>query len=153
MKIILTGAGGFVGQHFLAEYQAQYDIQTLSLRNEDWKKQSFAGADAIVHLAGKAHDMQLTSGDIYYEINTRLTQSLYEKAVAEGVKHFVYISSTKVYGDEINGVLDENSPLHPTDDYGKSKKQAEEYLRSQTTIPVAIIRPPLVYGAGVKGNM
>jgi UDP-glucose 4-epimerase len=71
------------------------------------------------------------------------------------VRHFIYVSSVKVYGDEASGFLDETTPCQPTDAYGRSKLKAEEYLQSvrSETFKVAIVRPPLVYGPGVKGNM
>jgi UDP-glucose 4-epimerase len=113
------------------------------------------GVNTIVHLAGKAHEMQPIPDSIYFKVNFELTKALAERAKTAGVSHFIYISSTKVYGDEINGVVNEDSECLPTDAYGKSKKMAEEFLLSMQSpdFTVSIIRPPLVYGPGVKGNM
>jgi UDP-glucose 4-epimerase len=113
------------------------------------------GINTIVHLAGKAHEMQPIPDWVYFKINFELTKSLADSAKAAGVSQFVYISSTKVYGDVIQGVVNEDSVCLPVDAYGKSKRQAEEYLLSIQTpeFIVSIIRPPLVYGPGVKGNM
>lgn len=154
MKILLTGAGGFVGQRFLEYNKGKFEIETLSLQNDQWQQRSFTGIDVVVHLAGKAHQMTQIDDRIYFEVNTELTKKLYRKAVAENVPHFIYISSTKVYGDHPVGVLNETSPPHPDDAYGKSKLEAETFLLEQKdNCRVAIIRPPLVYGPGVKGNM
>ncbi len=153
-KVVLTGAGGFVGRHFLAINAQRYEIVPVSLRNTEWQQQSFSGFHAVVHLAGKAHEMTKINDQVYFDINTTLTRQLFQKAEAEGVPHFIYISSTKVYGDEVTGVLNEESPCQPTDAYGKSKLEAEQFLLQQNhKCRVAVVRPPLVYGAGVKGNM
>jgi nucleoside-diphosphate-sugar epimerase len=154
-KIIVTGAGGFVGLHFVEYNKERYQIKTLSLKNDNWKQEDLRGYDAVVHLAGKAHEMNVIDDQIYYTVNTELTKQLFEKTSAEGVSHFIYISSTKVYGDDITTVLTEQSPYAADDAYGKSKQQAEEYLlgRQSANQQIAIVRPPLVYGPGVKGNM
>jgi nucleoside-diphosphate-sugar epimerase len=153
MNVLVTGASGFVGQHFVDTYSKLHQITTVSLQSQNWQNNSFYGIDTIVHLAGKAHQMTPIEDAIYFEVNFELTKQLFEKAVAEGVKHFIYISSTKVYGDGNYENLNENSNCEPTDAYGKSKLQAEQYLINQNSISVAIVRPPLVYGKGVKGNM
>lgn len=154
MKILLTGAGGFVGQRFVEVNKETYGIEILSLRNNEWENRSFSGFDAIVHLAGKAHEMKKIDDRIYFEINAELTQKLYLKAIADGVKQFIYISSTKVFGDHPEGKLNEMSPASPDDAYGKSKLAAETFLLSRNDgCAIAIIRPPLVYGPRVKGNM
>nr|MBP6456142.1 NAD-dependent epimerase/dehydratase family protein [Chitinophagaceae bacterium] len=87
-------------------------------------------------------------------INFELTKQLVDKAIQDGVQQFIYISTTKVYGDEVDSIIDENTPCFPNDDYGKSKYLAEQYLLSKNKeIKIAIIRPPLIYGPGVKGNV
>jgi nucleoside-diphosphate-sugar epimerase len=153
MKILVTGANGFVGQRFLNYNRTTFDIEIISLRNDDWKTKNFANIDAVIHLAGKAHEMQKIDDQIYFDINYELTKKLFEKVKNEGVKQFIYISSTKVYGDDEYDNLNEQSPCNPTDAYGKSKLQAEQYLLAQTNTIVSIVRPPLIYGPGVKGNM
>jgi UDP-glucose 4-epimerase len=152
MKVLVTGASGFVGKHLLATNTENFEITTLSLQQDNWMDTSFEGLDAIVHLAGKAHQMTPIANDIYFKVNFELTKALAEKAQREGVKQFIYISSTKVYGDGNYDDLNENSPCLPTDAYGQSKLKAEFFLQT-LPLPVAIVRPPLVYGKGVKGNM
>ena len=151
----MTGAGGFVGRRFLEYNRDRYELVPLSLRERKIIDIDLSGFDCIVHLAGKAHEMQPIADEIYYEVNYGLTKELAERAKAQGVPHFIYISSTKVYGEQISETLNEKSPCNPSDPYGKSKYQSEELLRYMSTelFKVAVVRPPLVYGAGVKGNM
>ncbi|WP_298740356.1 NAD-dependent epimerase/dehydratase family protein [uncultured Chitinophaga sp.] len=153
--IIITGAGGFVGSRFVEYNKTRYKIIPLSLREPRFDQVSWNGVDVVVHLAGKAHEMTPIPDKIYYDVNYDLTRLLAVHAIEQGVRHFIYISSTKVYGDEVNQVFDEKSACHPTDPYGKSKLMAEQWLQSQSSVAfkVAIVRPPLVYGPHVKGNM
>jgi nucleoside-diphosphate-sugar epimerase len=156
MKIIaVTGVTGFVGKRLVAYNKDRYRIVPLALRGVIPSAIDLNGIDAVVHLAGKAHEMQPVPDSIYFDINYELTRQLALRAKEQGVPHFIYISSTKVYGDDIQTVLTERSACHPTDAYGRSKLQAEQYLQSMGTpgFAVAIVRPPLVYGPGVKGNM
>lgn len=155
MKIAVTGSTGFVGKRYMDIVYKDYEKAALDLRNVAPEAMDLKGINAIVHLAGKAHEMQPIPDSIYFNVNYELTKDLADRARAAGVSHFIYISSTKVYGDEIPGVVNEDSPCLPVDAYGKSKRKAEEYLLSiqSPEFTVAIIRPPLVYGPGVKGNM
>ncbi len=153
MNVLVTGATGFVGKHYMAYPYNGHTYTTIDLRNTNWATANYTNYDAVVHLAGKAHDMACIDEAKYFEINTELTKQLYYKVKADGVKHFIYISSTKVYGNGSYNYFNEQSPCNPTDAYGKSKLQAEQFLLAQQGIAVAIIRPPLVYGNGVKGNM
>ncbi len=99
--------------------------------------------------------MEPIDDQVYFNVNYELTRRLADKAKRQGVKQFVYVSSTKVYGDDVRQVLNEKSPCTPTDAYGASKFRAEAYLQSiaSGSFSVAIVRPPLVYGPEVKGNM
>jgi nucleoside-diphosphate-sugar epimerase len=155
LKIAVTGASGFVGRRFIEYNKDRYDIVALSLREKKIIDLDLSGVDAIVHLAGKAHQMQPVPDEVYYEVNYGLTKELAEKAKAQNIPHFIYISSTKVYGELMTEKLDEKSPCNPVDAYGKSKYQSEELLRFMSTelFKVAVVRPPLVYGPEVKGNM
>ena len=153
--IAVTGATGFVGKRFLEYNKCIFHLIPLSLREMEIRKINLSGIDAMVHLAGKAHQMKPIADENYFEVNYELTRQLAERAKQQGVKHFIYISSTKVYGDDVHQVLNEQSDCVPTDAYGKSKLKAEQYLLSITSevFKVAIVRPPLVYGPEVKGNM
>jgi nucleoside-diphosphate-sugar epimerase len=154
--VLLTGSSGFIGQRYLSYNRKSYTIQTVSLQQTSIEAIDFANIKVIIHLAGIAHRMDQPSGQIYYDVNVEQTRQLAIKAQKGGVPHFIFASSVKVYGDELNNTqLDETSPTAPEDDYGKSKLQAEQILRGLENehFKVAIVRPPLVYGAGVKGNM
>jgi nucleoside-diphosphate-sugar epimerase len=154
-KILVTGANGFIGKRFIEYNKERFDITTLSVRDESYKIFDFTGFDSIVHLAGKAHDMDCKDDSEYFKVNVDITKTLATKAKAAGVKHFIYISSVKVYGKEDRGMITEKSECFPEDAYGKSKLQAEQFLQTiqDENFKVAIVRPPMVYGAGVKGNM
>lgn len=154
-RIVITGANGFIGKRFVEYNKERFDIITLSVRDNAYKTFDFTGFDSIVHLVGKAHDMNCKDGSEYFKINVDITKILALKAKTDGVKHFIYISSVKVYGNEDRGLISEKSECFPEDAYGKSKLQAEQFLETihDETFVVAIVRPPMVYGAGVKGNM
>ena len=154
-KVAVTGATGFVGKRFMEINRDRFDLLPLSLRWREPADIDLAGVSSVVHLAGKAHQMEPIEDRIYFDVNYELTRQLAERAIQQRVKHFIYISSTKVYGDDIHEVLNEHSPCTPGDAYGGSKWKAEQYLASvhSNAFKVAVVRPPLVYGPGVKGNM
>ena len=156
MKIIITGATGFVGRN-LSQYLTSQadDVIALSLRDKAYQLNS--DADAIIHLAGKAHDTKNTSEEsVYYQINTELTKILFDKFLQSDIKDFIFFSSVKAAADTVEGVLTEDTEPNPQTAYGKSKLQAEEYLLSKV-LPVGkrliIIRPCMIHGKGNKGNL
>lgn len=159
MQIIITGASGFVGQN-LTKYLfdiGDYEITTLSLRNNDWENSLKNNADVMIHLAGKAHDTSKTSDeDEYFKINRDLTITLFDKFIESDIKDFFYFSSVKAVADTIDNILKENVIGNPLTPYGKSKLQAEEYLLSKS-LPegkrLFIIRPCMIHGPGNKGNL
>jgi nucleoside-diphosphate-sugar epimerase len=155
LNIGVTGSTGFVGERFLEYNRSGYDLRELNLRKLPVSEINLEGLDAIVHFAGLAHQMTPVADEQYYRINVDLTRELAKKAKESGIRHFIYISSTKVYGDQVNGILDENSPCNPGDAYGKSKCKAEEIITSMASeqFIVSIVRPPVVYGPKVKGNI
>lgn len=153
-KIVVTGTSGFVGKRFVEYNNSKYIIEPLSLRGKDISKLNLQGVDSIVHLTGKAHQMEKIDDQIYFDVNYGLTKSLVDRAIQEKVPHFIYISSTKVYGDDYVSALNESSKCTPTDAYGESKLMAELYLSTLTSsIKTSVVRPPLVYGPEVKGNL
>lgn len=158
MKIQITGATGFVGQNLL-NYLENHNFATasLSLRKEDWKTNFDPKVDAIIHLAGKAHDTKNTSeASDYFKINTELTKELFDIFLQSEAKDFIYFSSVKAAADEVIGILDENVSPNPKTPYGISKLKAEEYILSKE-LPqgkrVFIIRPCMIHGPGNKGNL
>ena len=155
-RILLTGASGFVGQRFVEMNSEYYEITPCSLRKKKVSEINFSNIDAIVHLAGMAHQMQKIDDQIYFEVNHKLTIELAKKAKEKGIKHFLFMSTIKVFGENFEEkILTEKSDCKPEDPYGKSKLLAEEELKSIETdsFKVGIVRPPLVYGPRVKGNM
>ncbi|MGB8194353.1 MAG: NAD-dependent epimerase/dehydratase family protein [Chitinophagaceae bacterium] len=155
LTVAVTGAGGFVGQRFMSYKTDRYRLVPISLRSTSPAAIDLNGIDTIVHLAGKAHDMSLQDEKVYMDINFGLTKDLADHALHSGVRHFIYISTVKVYGEGTDEVLNESSACKPEDPYGKSKLMAEQYLQSLQTdaFVVSIVRPPVVYGPGVKGNI
>lgn len=158
MKITITGISGFVGQN-LAKYleQHNYQIQSLSLRNSDWKTNFDPATNAIIHLAGIAHDTKKSIDSAeYFEVNTELTKHLFDFFLTSETKDFFYFSSVKAACDEVSGVLTENEIPNPKTSYGLSKLLAEQYILS-TEIPFGkrlfIIRPCMIHGPGNKGNL
>ena len=156
MKIVITGASGFVGSN-LSKYLEDKGnvIGKLSLRNPDWILNK--NADVIIHLAGKAHDTANTSADDeYFKVNTDLTIKLFEDFLNSEIRDFIYFSSVKATADTIEGILDEKHSSDPKTPYGKSKLEAENYLLSKQLREnkrLFIIRPCMIHGPGNKGNL
>lgn len=178
MKVLVTGANGFVGRalcahlasgrhHVVAAVRASHtgmqDQQIVTIdaldQNTDWRN-AFQGVDAVVHLAARVHILRVDAGDSageFQKINVAATLNLARQAAAAGVKRFVFLSSVKVNGE----VSPPGQPFceldapNPQDHYGHSKYEAEKGLRQiadTTSLQVVIIRPPLVYGPGAKAN-
>lgn len=156
MNITITGASGFVGQNLSKYLKDQGNsIVALSLRNENWTLEK--NADAIIHLAGKAHDTSNTSdSESYFKINRDLTIVVFKEFLISDSKDFFYFSSVKATADTVGRVLDENFRSDPKTAYGKSKLEAENYLLRQN-LPdgkrLFIIRPCMIHGPGNKGNL
>lgn len=157
MSVILTGSSGFVGQNlhpFLLEQD--FEVLPLSLRG-DWQQNLPVSYDAIIHLAGKAHDTKNTgAAQEYFQINTELTKQLFEQFLKSNARDFIYFSSVKAAADTVAGILDENVLPNPQTPYGQSKRRAEEYLLNATSPPgkrLFILRPCMIHGPGNKGNL
>ena len=156
MKIIITGAAGFVGKNLTQYLTHKSDkVLSLSLRSGDYQLDNTA--DAIIHLAGKAHDTKNTSEESdYYQINTELTKVLFDKFLQSDIKDFIFFSSVKAAADSVEGTLTEDSKANPQTAYGKSKLKAETYLLSKqlpSNKRLIIIRPCMIHGEGNKGNL
>lgn len=154
--ILVTGATGFVGTYAVPMLQQEYDVNTFSFQTQKLSDIDFRPIKTIVHLAGMAHKMEKVDPKDYFRINHELTVHFAKVAKEKGVKHFIFISTIKVYGDHPGTYFYyENSSCVPTDPYGESKWKAEQDLMALASdeFVVSIIRPPLVYGYQVKGNL
>jgi|TARA_B110000438_G_scaffold234003_1_gene230257 nucleoside-diphosphate-sugar epimerase len=174
MTILITGSSGFIGKRLYAYAKKQgFNIKTVSrktvnernaylcnLEIDSLPSAAFDGVDTVFHLAGFAHDLSPSPQNTtkYSELNLKATMSIANQAVENKVKHFVFISSTKA--GQSGDVDDINLTNHPVDSlggfYAKTKKQAElglSDLSSTTDMTISIVRPSLVYGPNVKGNI
>lgn len=157
MNIIITGASGFVGKNLLPYLEhAAFQVQPLSLRNS-WQQNFPAHYDAIIHLAGKAHDTKNTSvAREYFDINSELTKQLFDVFLKSDARDFIYFSSVKAAADNVDNVLDEHVQPNPKTPYGQSKHEAEQYILSKH-LPegkrVFVMRPCMIHGPGNKGNL
>jgi nucleoside-diphosphate-sugar epimerase len=156
MKILITGQRGFIGTNF-RQYSRFYDIERVSVSEKDVHKINFSGYDAVVHLAALVHRKKRIPEHEYFRINHSLSLNLAEAAKKAGVKHFIFLSTVKVYGETNpgTGAWNEVSECRPADAYAKSKLAAEKALLKleDGSFTVAVVRTPLVYGAGVRANM
>ncbi len=156
MQILLTGSSGFVGSRLLDISEKKDQIRSVSLQKQSLDQVNFNGIDSIIHCAGIAHRMEPTPDELYFQVNRDLTLEFAKAAKAAGVKHFVFLSTIKVYGlDYSSSPISLTTPCLPNDAYGQSKYEAEQELLKleDDSFKVAIIRPPLIYGPGAKGNL
>jgi nucleoside-diphosphate-sugar epimerase len=154
-KVLVTGAGGFVGAAFVARLGSH---RRIAMGGPGWREE-VAGSDyrdaVVVHLAARVHQPRGDAADFERD-NVDKTRVLAEAAAAGGAARFVFASTVKVHGEETRGApFRPDSPPAPADDYARSKWRAEEALRdiaSRTGLPVVVLRIPLTYGPGVGGN-
>lgn len=156
-KILITGANSYIGTSFekyMAQWPEKYQVDTVDMIDGTWREKDFSGYDTVFHVAGIAHQKETQeNAELYYKINRDLAFDTAVKAKTDGVKQFIFLSSMSVYGLETGVITKETVPT-PKSNYGKSKLQAEELLNglADETFKVAILRPPMVYGKGCKGN-
>lgn len=177
MRILITGATGFVGRHLVEQLSDEHEVVALVRQTTahlasakirvvenigpgtDWTG-VLEDVDAVVHLAARVHVMEESAADplaAFRETNTEGTRVLAEEAANQGVKRFVFMSSIKVNGEGTNGnPYTANDVPAPVDPYGISKWEAERALTEisgRTEMGCVILRPTVIYGAGVKGNI
>ena len=166
MRIIITGATGFVGTN-LIPYLTNKGFETIGVTRfpktaEELQYNNLTipvwnTALAMVHLAGKAHDLKgISNENEYFEVNTELTKTLFDKFLQSTCEVFIYMSSVKATADTVEGLLTEDVIPNPVTVYGLSKLAAEEYILSKK-IPknkhVYILRPCMIHGPNNKGNL
>lgn len=161
-KILITGANSYIGTSFekwVAQWPDKYSVDTVDMIDGTWKEKDFSGYDVVFHVAGIAHvSADPKMEDLYYKVNRDLAIETAKKAKYDGVKQFIFMSSIIVYGDSghINKkrVITKDTIPNPTNFYGNSKLQAEEGIKplENDEFKVVILRPPMIYGKGSKGN-
>lgn len=178
MKIAISGASGFVGQH-LCHYLSRQGHEIIALTRTPacppfcqdfiiWDFQhptidslKLKGCEAIIHLAAQTHGVhqgqyQSIAYETFYQSNVAATQGLVKSAIQHHIKHFVFLSSIKAMGEENEGKnFTEEMPCAPKDAYGQTKWHAEEEVKrlcASSQLTYTILRPPLIFGPQVKGN-
>lgn len=154
-KLLITGSNGFIGSYFIDKYQDKYNIKTFSFLNDDINTLDCSTTDVVFHLSALVHQMGGATKEEYEKVNVTQTLELAVKAKENGVKHFIFMSTVKVYGEETNIAYTEQADCKPQDEYGKSKLKAEKLLLELEgeNFKVSIVRTPIVYGYGVKANI
>lgn len=165
-KILITGANSYIGASFekyVAEhYSSELQVSTIDMIDGSWRSKDFGSYDCVFHVAGLAHaDVGNVSDEVkakYYAINTDLAIETAKKAKEDGVKQFVFMSSAIIYGDSApygkNKVITASTEPQPANFYGDSKWRADKGVRELQTpdFVVTVLRPPMIYGKGSKGN-
>ena len=161
-RVLITGANSFVGtniEKWLMKTPENFQVDTVDTMNDAWKKADYSKYDAVFHVAGIAHVAPKPEmAPLYYKINRDLTVEVAKWAKEHGVKQFIYMSSGIVYmaSKSLKGdIKTKDTKPCPNDSYGDSKLQAENRLKEieTATFKVCILRPPMIYGAGNKGNL
>ena len=165
-KVLITGAGSYIGESFLEyadkHYCENFEIEVLDMLDAEWRDKDFSSFDIVYHVAGIAHadvgNVDEATKEKYYAVNTDLTVEVCKKAKADKVKEFVFMSSMIVYGDSApygaKKIVDANTVPKPANFYGDSKLQADVAVRelADADFKVIVLRPPMIYGKGSKGN-
>lgn len=164
-KILITGANSYIGMSFekyMARWPDRYQVDTVDMIGDTWRNMCFSGYDCVYHVAGIAHSdngkISKEKEKLYYAVNTDLAIETARKAKRDGVKQFIFMSSAIVYGESApigkTKLITKDTPLTPANSYGDSKVQAEKGLLSlnEDNFKVVILRPPMIYGKGSKGN-
>lgn len=177
-EIAVTGSTGFVGTALLpalsaagmharllvrvahpTHFSPPLTVQPGDLADSAALAALVRGADSVLHLAGYAHALSKPDPaelERHRRINLEGTQNLFTAAAAAGVRRFVFVSSVKAGGEDAHECLHESSARKPADPYGRIKRQTEDWLFEQGArrgVQISVLRPALVYGPGVKGNL
>jgi UDP-glucose 4-epimerase len=159
-RVLITGKNSYIGtslENWLMREPDKYRVDTVDMKDGSWKDADFSLYDVVFHVAGIAHvSSDPKMEDLYYKVNRDLTIETADKAKAEGVKQFIFMSSIIVYGDSSSSkrVIDRNTVPMPSNFYGNSKLQAEEGIKDLESddFKIVVLRPPMIYGKGSKGN-
>lgn len=164
-NVLITGAGSYIGESFIryaAENYTSIKIDAIDMIDGSWKEKDFSNYDIVYHVAGIAHadigNVDDAVKEKYYAVNTDLAIAVCKKAKAEGIKEFIFMSSMIVYGNSApygkEKIVNENTVPKAVNFYGDSKLQADVAVRSlaDDNFKVIVLRPPMIYGKGSKGN-
>lgn len=163
-RILITGANSYVGTNvetWLNKWPNKYKIETIDMHGNDWINRDFSEFDCVYHVAGIAHSdsgkISEEKEKLYRSVNTDLTIAVAQKAAKEGVKQFIFMSSAIIYGDSAPlgkmKIITKDTPPTPNNCYSDSKWQAELGLsKIDGDMKICILRPPMIYGKGSKGN-
>lgn len=164
-RILITGANSYIGTSFekyLKQWPDEFQVDTIDLVDGSWREKSFSGYDVVYHVAGIAHSdngkISEEKAKLYYSVNTDLAVETAKKAKADGVNQFIFMSSAIVYGESApigkSKCITKDTPVGAANAYGDSKVQAEKGMLplNDDTFKVVILRPPMIYGPGSKGN-
>lgn len=169
MKILITGVHGFVGSNLVQALSKEHTIYGLDIISPikegvrftfAWdyleKPNEIPEVDAIIHLAGKAHDTKNeAASEVYFKVNTELTKKIYDYYLNSSAKKFIFFSTAKAAADKVDGILTEDVIPSPVGPYGESKIAAEKYIQEHLVDDkqVYILRPCMIHGPGNKGNL
>lgn len=165
-RVLITGANSYIGTSFEKyineHFSDRYEVDTVDMIDGLWRDKSFSEYDTVYHVAGIAHSdsgkISAEKEKLYRSVNTDLTIETAKKAKADGVKQFIFMSSAIVYGDSApigkEKIITKDTPVNPANCYGDSKVQAENGIKllEDEKFKVVILRPPMIYGKGSKGN-
>ncbi len=169
MKILITGVHGFVGSNlvaYLAKNNEIFGLDIIAPEKEgvvktyswdDLDNNQISSIDAVIHLAGKAHDTKnQAAAEVYFKVNTELTKKIFDWFLQQAnCKKFVFFSTAKAAADKVDGILTEDVVPAPVGPYGESKIAAEKYILANMPSEkhVYIFRPCMIHGPGNKGNL
>ncbi|MCD7791361.1 MAG: sugar nucleotide-binding protein [Bacteroides thetaiotaomicron] len=160
-RILITGANSYIGisvENWLNKTHGKYIVDTLDMIGDAWRDYDFSSYDVVYHVAGIAHadvgNVTEEQKKLYYQVNTDLAVETAEKAKASGVKQFIFMSSMIVYSGCKEKIITANTQPNPLNFYGDSKWQADQKIRAlaDDNFKVVVLRPPMIYGKGSKGN-
>jgi len=155
INVLITGSTGFIGSYFINQYSSQLIINTFSFLRDNLETLNLDGIDCVVHCGALVHQMNVEPNyEQFFDSNVNHTLQMAIKAKENNVKQFIFISTVKVFGEQSKEIFNENSPTNPKDNYGLTKKIAEQKLLEleDKNFKIAILRLPLVFGPGVKAN-
>ena len=165
-KVLITGANSYIGasveKYIVEHYPDECTFDTVDMVGDGWRVKDFSDYDVVFHVAGIAHSdsgkISEEKAKLYYSVNTDLAVETAKKAKEDGVKQFIFMSSAIVYGESSKvgkkKMITRDTPVSPANAYGDSKVQAENGITplADESFKVCILRPPMIYGKGCKGN-